>query len=164
MACSPLEMACRRRTGDDVCFQTTKASQPPSVERACEHWISGVDNSGVDSAWYGTPHSAQCCAKRRWPVSHAAYICPAFLHMEREVSRRLPSQAAVTPTPSPGRGGGDGWAGCLWARERCAMNVSALRLFHNIEGKLKCVVTSKKKIRSAVSTGAATVPPGSPAL
>ena len=34
-------------------------------------------------------------------MSHAAYICPAFLHMEREVSRRLPSQAAVTPAPSP---------------------------------------------------------------
>ena len=70
-------------------------------------------------------------------MSHPAYIYPAFLHMEYlecKILVLLPSQA-VTPL-SPGRGGARGGRRVcgmsVWARERYAM--SALRLFHNIEG------------------------------
>ena len=66
-------------------------------------------------------------------MSHPAYIYPAFLHLECKMLVLLPSQTATPLSPGVGRGGGGGFAGCLWARER-DVRVSALRLFHNVEG------------------------------
>ena len=77
--------------------------------------------------------------RKRWPVSHPAYMYPAFSHMECEIFARLSFLPNLSVTPlSPGRGGwggaragGGGCAGCLWARERYAM--SALLCFFKKE-------------------------------